>query len=57
MFFHEVPLHLFIDFLTNKGFEPVTHQEDETYTVVIPEKMNDDLYDKIEEKYEVLFAP
>lgn len=56
IFFHTTPLNLFTVFLKQNGFEPETKQEDETYTVIIPEDMDDDLYDQIEEKYDVLFA-
>ncbi len=56
IFFHEVPLNLFVAFLKEKDFKPVVQQAEETFTVAIPEEMDDELYDAIEEKYDVLFA-
>ena len=52
IFFHKTPHGLFIDWLEEKGLEPESSTEDETYQVYLPEDLDDELYDEIEEKYE-----
>ena len=54
IFFHPTPHKLFIDWLQEQGLAPESRQEDETYLVELPEEMEDELYDAIEEKYESL---
>jgi len=54
VFFHPTPQQLFIDWLKGKKLQPEVHVEDEVYTVMLPEEIDDALYDAIEEKYEEL---
>ena len=53
IFFHETPHRLFVGWLKEKGLEPETSVEDESFQVFLPEDLDDALYDEIEEKYEV----
>lgn len=55
IFFHKIPTDLFVEWLQQQGIDPEIQQEDETYTVIMAEEMEDDLYNSIEEKYELLF--
>jgi len=52
IFFHKTPYGLFIDWLKEKGLEPGSSAADEAYEVYLPEDLDDDLYNEIEEKYE-----
>ncbi|MES0328383.1 MAG: hypothetical protein ABUK13_09365 [Gammaproteobacteria bacterium] len=52
--FHEKPFQLFIDWLQAKGISPDTEIEDDNYLIKIPEDLDDDLLDEVDEKYDVL---
>lgn len=52
--FHEKPFQLFIDWLQAKGISPDTEIEDDNYLIIIPEDLDDDLLDEVDEKYDVL---
>jgi len=52
IFFHKTPYGLFVDWLKEKDLEPESSAEDEVYQVYLPEDLNDDLYNEIEQKYE-----
>ena len=54
IFFHPKPQQLFIDWLQEQNLTPESMMEDESYTVLLPEDLDDALYESIEEKYEVL---
>ena len=52
--FHEKPFQLFIDWLQAKGISPETEIEDDNYLIKIPEDLDDDLLDEVDEKYDAL---
>ena len=52
--FHEKPFQLFIDWLRAKGISPDTEIEDDNYLIKIPEDLDDDLLDEVDEKYDAL---
>lgn len=52
--FHEKPFQLFIEWLQAKGISPDTEIEDDNYLIKIPEDLDDDLLDEVDEKYDVL---
>ncbi|MCK4706537.1 MAG: hypothetical protein KAT90_13745 [Gammaproteobacteria bacterium] len=52
--FHEKPFQLFIDWLQAKGISSDTEIEDDNYLIKIPEDLDDDLLDEVDEKYDVL---
>ncbi len=49
--FHEKPLELFRKFLEEKGLGAVYTKEDEYYQVALPDDLDDDLWDEVEEKH------
>ena len=55
IFFHEKPFEMFAKFLRDKGIPPETSQENECYEITIPEDIEDQLNDEIEEEYDRLF--
>lgn len=52
--FHEKPFQLFIDWLQAKGISSDTEIEDDNYLIKIPEDLDDDLLDEVDEKYDAL---
>ena len=52
IFFHKTPYGLFIEWLKEKGLEPESAAKDEAFEVYLPEDLDDELYNEIEEKYE-----
>jgi len=52
IFFHKTPYGLFIEWLKEKGLEPESAEKDEAFEVYLPEDLDDELYNEIEEKYE-----
>jgi TorA maturation chaperone TorD len=55
IFFHEKPLALFQQFLQARKIEPVVSEQSESFEVSIPENMDDELHDEIEQEYDRLF--
>lgn len=55
IFFHEIPTRLFAEWLKQQGVMYETQQKDDSYVVSMEEEMDDELYELIEDKYEVLF--
>lgn len=54
IFFHKTPHGLFIDWLMEMGLEPESSEKDKAFSVFLPEDIDDELYDEVEEKYESL---
>lgn len=54
IFFHPKPQELFIDWLKTQNLQPESRIEEEAYMVLLPEDIEDELYDAIEDKYEAL---
>jgi len=52
--FHEIPFQLFVSWLKEKGVLFETEIEDDNYEIKIPEDLDDNLLDEIDEKYEEL---
>jgi len=52
--FHSTPFQLFIDWLKTKGISPETEIDGDHYLIRIPEDLNDDLLDEVDEKYDSL---
>jgi hypothetical protein len=52
--FHKKPFQLFIDWLKEKGVSPVIEIEDDNYEIKIPEDLEENLLDEIDERYEEL---
>ncbi len=54
--FHEELFKSFVDWLKSKGVSTETRSdnEDESYVIKIPEDLDDDLLDEIDEKYDAL---
>lgn len=52
--FHEKPFQLFIDWLQAKGISPETEIEADNYLIKIPEDLDDNLLDDVDEKYDAL---
>ena len=52
IFFHQIPHDLFIEWLKEKDLYPESTEEQETFTVSLPEDIADELYNEIEVKYE-----
>ena len=52
--FHEKPFQLFINWLQAKGISSDTEIEDDNYLIKIPEDLDDDLLDEVDEKYDAL---
>lgn len=53
-FFHPTPQQVFIDWLQEQNLQPQSRIECEAHIVLIPEDLDDDLYERIDEKYESL---
>ena len=51
--FHEKPFLLFIDWLKSKGISPEIKTEEDTYEIKIPEDLDENLLDDIDDQYEV----
>lgn len=54
IFFHEKPYQIFMDWLKQKGVVAEGSISDEGYEITIPEDMDDELGDDIDEKYDQL---
>lgn len=55
IFFHPTPTQDFVDWLKKKqGITAQTRQDDESYIIEVPEGLDDELYNAMEEKYEAL---
>ncbi len=54
VFFHEKPFTLFVDWLKAQSLSPQVQIEEENYEVSLPDDMDDELTDAIEEKYDEL---
>ena len=54
--FHQEPFNLFCDYLKENGVKPVTNIDGEAFEVRIPEDLNEDLSDAIEDKYDEILA-
>jgi hypothetical protein len=52
IFFDERPWQLFIDYLMEKGLQPLSAQEDQGFMVRLPEETDDALMDDIEAYYD-----
>ncbi len=52
--FHEKPLELFVGFLKTHNIEAVTSEDDGVYEIKIPEDLDEQLLETIEEKYDEL---
>ncbi|MCW8848233.1 MAG: hypothetical protein OQK19_05740 [Sedimenticola sp.] len=52
IFFDERPWQLFIDYLTARGLQPLSAQEDQGFMVRLPEDTDDALMDDIEAYYD-----
>ena len=52
--FHEKPFQLFVDWLRSKGISPETEIDEDNYLIKIPEDLDDDLQDEVDEKYDAL---
>ncbi|MCW8830732.1 MAG: hypothetical protein OQK32_04330 [Gammaproteobacteria bacterium] len=52
--FHEKPFQLFVDWLKSKGISPETEIAEGTYEIKIPEDLDDELLDEIDDKYDAL---
>ena len=52
--FHEIPFQLFVNWLKEKAVLFETEIEDDNYEIKIPEDLDDNLLDEIDEKYEEL---
>ncbi len=52
--FHEKTFLLFVDWLKSKGVSPDVEIGDDTYEIKIPEDLDDELLDAVDEKYEAL---
>ena len=52
--FHEKPFKLFVDWLQSKGISPETEIDEDNYLIKIPEDLDDDLQDEVDEKYDAL---
>ena len=52
--FHEQPFQQFIDWLESKDVSPETSKEDGIYEIKIPEDLDEELLDAIDEKYETM---
>lgn len=51
--FHEKTFQLFVDWLRSKGVSPETQSEENIYEIKIPEDLDEDLLDEIDDQYEV----
>ena len=54
--FNEKPFELFIDWLRTKNISPETRINDESYQISVPEELDEDLIDEIDEKYDAFLA-
>ncbi|MES9960126.1 MAG: hypothetical protein ABW089_06815 [Sedimenticola sp.] len=54
IFFHERPWTLFVEYLRQKGLDPVSDHEEQGYMVRLPEDTDDDLMGAIETRYDEL---
>lgn len=52
VFFHERPLGQFIDFLRQSGLEPVREDDDGLFKVLLPEDLDEELAQRIEDHYD-----
>jgi len=52
--FHEKPFQLFVDWLHSKGISPETEIDEDNYLIKIPEDLDDDLQNEVDEKYDAL---
>lgn len=52
--FHSTPFQLFVDWLKTKDISPETEIDGDNYLIRIPEDLNDDLLDEVDEKYDSL---
>ena len=50
--FSEKPCRVFVDWLKDRGVVCKTEIEDDSYLILIPEDLDDDLMDDIEDKYD-----
>ena len=51
--FDEKPFQLFVDWLKTKGLQPEINIEEEQYEIRLPEDLDDDLLDEIDEQYDM----
>ena len=54
VFFHERPFNLFIDWLKEQSLSPEVQIEDDNYEISLPDDIDDELAEAIEEKYDEL---
>jgi hypothetical protein len=52
--FHETPFQLFVEYLEKQKVSAKTTIEEQNYEIAIPEDIDDDLLNKIDEKYDEL---
>ncbi len=49
--FHEKTVALFKDFLESKGLEGTYTKEEEYYQIALPDELDDDIWDQVEDKH------
>ena len=54
VFFHEQPFNLFIEWLKEQSLSPEVRIENDNYEISLPDNIDDELADAIEEKYDEL---
>ena len=54
VFFHEQPFNLFVEWLKKRSLSPEVRIEDDNYEISLPDDIDDELADAIEEKYDEL---
>ena len=52
--FDEKPFQLFVDWLKTKGISAETEIEEDNFLINIPEDLDDELLDEVDEKYDAL---
>ncbi len=54
VFFHERPLGEFVAYLRESGLDPVREDDDGLLKVLLPEELDDELAERIEDRYDQL---
>ena len=54
VFFHQQPLDLFVKFLREQGLEPETRVFEDRMEVQVPDDLDEDLSDRIDDRYDRL---
>ncbi len=54
VFFHQQPLDLFVKFLCEQGLEPETRVFEDRMEVQVPDDLDEDLSDRIDDRYDRL---